>query len=672
MTTGGEVMLYPLFIQILNMSVIAVPMIITVMLFRLFMNRIPHRFICILWAVILFRLLCPFVLESEWSGVITDPLFHAPAEPLSVIVSVEATESLPENGGMVLAEQEKAAAAQKQEAAAKAPENDWFQLLVFGFGPYIWVIGLAVFALYSIVSTILLRLKLTGAIKLRDNIYLADHLASSFVTGILRPKIYISSELTEAERPYVILHEKMHIRRGDHIIKLFAWLALCIHWFNPLVWGMFQFFGDDIEMACDEAVLRKHDADIRADYAELLLHITAGRTLPVGTPLAFGEGDIKARISNIMRYEKPTKIVLLLAMIAVLMLAISFGTNPVQKNTELLGANYHAREILYATESGGFADAAGTNGGLERCAGAYSITTDDYLYDCYGAEPVWNELGCVEDYPLTKKELFSYCMEEDGWRSRYTMGEITDAAILRMNDESQKFYLLMQTRKGETLLGYGWEDVNERGQDASDDTSLYWLIQLESVFDPDGVQVNYFMRSLRHIVNDSVDTFAFWENSKYTPGYLIVGFLADGSGEQSDMGYATFRWVGNCLKMLDCHVYPDAAITGTGIYRAEHPAVLSDDGTLTDAVTYDVILSNNDNLDSVVRVVTYADGSQKELRAQAFGAPELITFRWADENSFIQNFDSETRVSQYFYDKEGNIIPDERVMTIHFDERAFE
>lgn len=180
------------------------------------------------------------------------------------------------------------------------------------------------------------------------------------------------------------------------------------------------------------------------------------------------------------------------------------------------------------------------------------------------------------------------------------------------------------------------------------------------------------MRSLRHIVNDSVDTFAFWENSKYTPGYLIVGFLADGSGEQSDMGYSTFRWVGNCLKMLDCHVYPDAAITGTGIYRAEHPAVLSDDGTLTDAVTYDVILSNNDNLDSVVRVVTYADGSQKELRTQAFGAPELITFRWADENSFIQNFDSETRVSQYFYDKEGNIIPDERVMTIHFDESAFE
>ncbi|MBR5319223.1 MAG: hypothetical protein IKU46_06495 [Peptococcaceae bacterium] len=663
-------MLHNMFLQILNMSFVAVPMIIGVMIFRLFANRIPRKFVCILWAVILFRLLCPVTIDSEWSGVMEPYPIDAPVMNQSMTVTAASTEPLPTGG--VLPDNKQNPVQSGESISAEPIQHDWLQTLVFVAGPYLWVTGLLVLAVYSVVSMILLKRRLTGAVKLRDNIYLADHLASSFVTGVLSPKIYISSQLSIEERRYVILHEQMHIRRGDHLIKLLAWLALCIHWFNPLVWGMFQFFGDDIEMACDEAVLRNAAADIRADYAGLLLRITAGRSLPVGTPLAFGEGDIKARISNIMRYEKPTKIVLLLAMIAVLMLAISFGTNPVQKNTELLGANYHAREILYATESGGFADAAGTNGGLERCAGAYSFTTDDYLYDCYGAEPVWNELGCVEDYPLTKKELFSYCMEEDGWRSRYTMGEITDAAILRMNDGSQKFYLLMQTRKGETLLGYGWEDVNERGQDASDDTSLYWLIQLESVFDPDGVQVNYFMRSLRHIVNDSVDTFAFWENSKYTPGYLIVGFLADGSGEQSDMGYATFRWVGNCLKMLDCHVYPDAAITGTGIYRAEHPAVLSDDGTLTDAVTYDVILSNNDNLDSVVRVVTYADGSQKELRTQAFGAPELITFRWADENSFIQNFDSETRVSQYFYDKEGNIIPDERVMTIHFDESAFE
>lgn len=655
-------MLYPLFIQILKMSVIAVPMIITVMLFRLFVNRVPHRFICILWAVILFRLLCPFVLESEWSGVITDPLFHAPAEPLGVIVSVEATEPLPENGGMVLAEQEKAAVAQKQEAAAKAPENDWFQLLVFGFGPYIWVIGLAVFALYSIVSTIRLRRKLTGAIKLRDNIYLADHLASSFVTGILRPKIYISSELTEAERPYVILHEKMHIHRGDHIIKLFAWLALCIHWFNPLVWGMFQFFGDDIEMACDEAVLRKHDADIRADYAELLLRITAGRTLPVGTPLAFGEGDIKMRIANIMRYEKPSKIIVLVSVLAMLILTLTIGTNPVENQTELAGADYQMVDVVYANGSVEQLDNGHDVMHVPYCAGGYSFAADGYLYERYNTGEGWIELGQTEPYPLTKKELLGYCHD----LSSHKVSSITDAAILRLPAENDRFYLLMQTKQGETLLACGWEDVSERGQGASDDTYIRWIIQLESEFNPDGVQVNYFMRSLRHVVNDSVDTFEFWENSKYAPGYLIVGFTADGASEDSDMGYAVFRWVDNCLKMLDCHVYANAAIEGNRIYHAE-PAVLSEDGALTDAVTYDVILNNNPNLARVVRVVTYADGSQKELSAEVFRAPALVMFRWADENSFIQNFNSETRVSQYFYDKDGNILTDERVMTVRFD-----
>ena len=123
--------------------------------------------------------------------------------------------------------------------------------------------------------------------------------------------------------------------------------------------------------------------------------------------------------------------------------------------------------------------------------------------------------------------------------------------------------------------------------------------------------------------------------------------------------------------MLDCHVYANAAIEGNRIYYAG-PAVLSEDGALTDAVTYDVILCNNPDLHRVERVIIYADGSQKTLSAEVFSTPALVTFRWADENSFIQNFNSETRVSQYFYDKDGNILTDERVMTVRFDETIFE
>ena len=136
------------------------------------------------------------------------------------------------------------------------------------------------------------------------------------------------------------------------------------------------------------------------------------------------------------------------------------------------------------------------------------------------------------------------------------------------------------------------------------------------------------------------------------------------------MGYAVFRWVGNCLKMLDCHVYANAAIEGNRIYYAG-PAVLSEDGALNDAVTYDVILCNNPDLHRVERVITYADGSQKTLSAEVFSTPALVTFRWADENSFIQNIDGWTRTRQYYYDKDGNILLDGAIETVYFDENSF-
>lgn len=339
------------------------------------------------------------------------------------------------------------------------------------------------------------------------------------------------------------------------------------------------------------------------------------------------------------------------SVLLILLIVFIFGTNPVERNTELLGADYQMVDVVYAR---GFEEQT-DNGhdimNVPYCAGEYSYATDGYLYERDSIGNGWTELGKMESYPLTKKELLGYCHD----LSSHKIADITDAAILRLPDENDRFYLLMQTKKGETLLGCGWEDIGERGQGASDDTYIRWIVRLESEFHPDGVQVNYFMRSLRHVVNDSVDTFEFWENAKYTQGFLIVGFTADGVIEQSDMGYAVFRWIGNGVKMLECHVYAGAAIDGNRIYQAE-PAVLSENGIMTDEVTYDVILNNNPELHRVERVITYADGSQKTLSEEAFTCPAIITFRWADENSFIQNFNSETTVSKYFYDEYGKRI----------------
>lgn len=366
------------------------------------------------------------------------------------------------------------------------------------------------------------------------------------------------------------------------------------------------------------------------------------------TDYTFGEGDVKMRIANIMRYEKPAKSVVLVSILAVILLTLTIGTNPVEKQTELLGADYQMVDVVYASGSVEQMDNGHDVMNVPYCAGEYSFATDGYLYERYNAGEGWIELGQVEPYPLTKKELLSYCHELPS----HKVAGITDAAILRLPDENDRFYLLMQTQKGETLLACGWEDVSERGQGASDDTYIRWIVRLESEFNPDGIQVNYFMRSLRHVVNDSVDTFEFWENSKYTPGYLIVGFTADGSSEESDMGYAIFRWVGNCLKMLDCYVYPDAALSENGIYFAEW-AMLTEKGSANYEVTYDVILCNNPNLDRVERVITYDDGTQKNLSVKVVSVPAIVTFRWADQNSSTQYFYSETT---YFYDKHGEII----------------
>jgi len=163
---------------------------------------------------------------------------------------------------------------------------------------------------------------------LRDNIYLADEIHSPFVMGLFRPKIYLPSEMEEREQSYIILHEQHHIRRLDHIAKALAFAALCIHWFNPLVWAAFILSGKDMEMSCDEAVVRKLGPEIRGDYSASLLSLATGKHIMAGMPLDFGEGNTKDRIKNLASWKKPALWVVLVAVIACAALAVCLLTNP--------------------------------------------------------------------------------------------------------------------------------------------------------------------------------------------------------------------------------------------------------------------------------------------------------------------------------------------------------
>lgn len=168
----------------------------------------------------------------------------------------------------------------------------------------IWMAGIATMALYGIGSLLLFHRRLKGAVKVRDNIYLSDYVPTPFVIGLIRPVIYLPSSLDEKEWEYIILHERTHIRRGDHIIRMLSFLALAVYWFHPLIWAAVYLSGKDMEMSCDEAVMKKMEKDIRADYATSLLKLSADRAVLGGIPLAFGEKDAKMRIENVMRWRR--------------------------------------------------------------------------------------------------------------------------------------------------------------------------------------------------------------------------------------------------------------------------------------------------------------------------------------------------------------------------------
>ena len=324
----GNFVSYELLPIVFNMSVTASVVIVFVLLARLLLKKAPKIFSYALWAVVLFRLLCPVSITTDFSllglfdAPVTETTTHTTAVeyiPQDVVHTPAPEVKLPVPGvnqsvNEALSQGDEQTAADTMEAPV-------------ALATLVWIAGIGVLAVYSVVSLLRLRRKLIGAVPLRENIYLADYIESPFVMGILRPKIYLPSSLSEQEQGYIILHEQHHIRRGDHIIKALAFFALCIHWFNPMVWVAFVLSAKDMEMSCDEAVVRKLGEGIRADYSASLLSLATGRRIIAGTPLAFGEGDTKNRIKNMLNWKKAKPTVVFLATTAVIMSTLVCATN---------------------------------------------------------------------------------------------------------------------------------------------------------------------------------------------------------------------------------------------------------------------------------------------------------------------------------------------------------
>ena len=326
-----------LFFTVLGMSLTGSFVILFVLLARLALRKAPRVFSYALWAVALFRLLCPFTLDSAFSllpsarmvdtvgrGGGTDQVIQVQTGILALNSRVNgflADHPYQEGQPVVVggSPEENLAPVINQ----LGPVPDWRTVPAA-----VWLAGTAALLGYSLFSLLRLRRRLAGSVPLagEKNVRLADHIPSPFVLGLVRPVVYLPSGLAEGERDYILLHERTHIRRCDHITRALAWLAVAVHWFNPLVWLAFHLAGKDMEMSCDEAVLEGMGRDIRADYSTSLLRLSQGGKLPAG-PLAFGGGDPQNRIKNVLSYKKPAFWVAALALMGVLCLGVGLATD---------------------------------------------------------------------------------------------------------------------------------------------------------------------------------------------------------------------------------------------------------------------------------------------------------------------------------------------------------
>lgn len=295
---------------ILAMSLSASCLILAVLALRLLLKRSPKWVAVLLWGLVAVKLICPIFPESEYSLV---PRSVASGNLVSVWVTGEGIETVvPEKTAPTLPRAEGLSA------------RDWTMYYL----ERAWGLGMLVIALLAVISAMFLWGRLATAVRCRDNIFQSENVSSPFIFGIVRPKIYLPVDLDDQTVAYVIAHERAHIRRGDHWWKLLGFLLAAVHWFNPLVWLAYGLLCRDIELACDEAVIRELDSEGRADYAQALVTCGVRRPEGVPCPLAFCEVGVKDRVKAILEHHKPSVLAVLLAVVACVAAAAGFLTRP--------------------------------------------------------------------------------------------------------------------------------------------------------------------------------------------------------------------------------------------------------------------------------------------------------------------------------------------------------
>lgn len=307
-----------LFLQVLNMSILASWFLLAIFVLRFLFRRAPKWFHMTLWALAAIRLVCPVSVSSPLSLI---PRVQTVPPSIMLMPHPTIDSGIPIINQIVNPMLLDAFSAEAVYSAY--PLQIWIPV-----ASVLWVVGMAALLAYMAFSYFRLRHKVKNAQHYRDRIYFSEHAGSPFVMGTVRPRIYLTAQIDPKDMEHVLSHERMHIRRLDHWWKLIGFIVLTIHWFNPLVWVSYILLCRDIEMACDEAVAKTLSPSQRADYSQALLNCCAASPRIRICPLAFGEIGIKQRVRAVLNYKKPSTWILCLVVIAITVASLCFATNP--------------------------------------------------------------------------------------------------------------------------------------------------------------------------------------------------------------------------------------------------------------------------------------------------------------------------------------------------------
>jgi len=443
-----------LFLKIFNLSVIAGWITLAILILRPLLKKAPKAITVLLWALVAIRLIFPFSIESVISLIpsaetVPPEIIYAEAPAIeSGIHYVNSTIN-----------------PVVSESLAPTPEASVNPLqIIVSVASVIWVVGMIAMALYAAVSYLRIRLKVRASLAVEKNIRICDNIDSPFILGILRPRIYLPSELDESQREYVIAHEEAHLKRKDHWWKPLGFALLTVYWFHPLLWVAYILLCRDIELACDERVIKNMESSEKASYSEALLACSMPRRMISACPLAFGEVGVKKRIKAILHYKKPAFWFAIIALIVCIVCTGCLLTDPIkekeEKGTEKGTEEEKSPVTLYQNYSFGEVVFLNDNSYTDRF-GIY-LPLDYHLENNRLYRTQYNQttfLGTIAPIDLTKENFDDLFGDEGVWYTNDTaqaLRENNEAAWEVVNSEKNEstpdYYLLKQKGSDNLLL----------------------------------------------------------------------------------------------------------------------------------------------------------------------------------------------------------------------------